>query len=119
MKRPGYEADRQVLMIRDLATGQVRALTEAWDRSVGSIAWATDGRVALRHRRRRAGDARCSASMRQTGKVTRLTGEGHVSAVAVVPKGAVVAMNSLVAPDDYLHDLEAEAGAALDERQRR
>ena len=37
----------------------------------------------------------------QTGKVQRLTGEGHVSAVAVVPKGAVVAMNSLVAPDDY------------------
>jgi dipeptidyl aminopeptidase/acylaminoacyl peptidase len=35
MKRPGYEADRQVLMVRDLASGTVRALTESWDRSVG------------------------------------------------------------------------------------
>ncbi|HEX8216332.1 MAG TPA: S9 family peptidase, partial [Allosphingosinicella sp.] len=44
MRRPGFEADRQVLYLRDLRTGQVRALTEAWDRSVGSIAWAPDGR---------------------------------------------------------------------------
>ena len=45
MKRPGYEADRQVLMLRDLASGQARALTEGWDRSVGSIAWAPDGKT--------------------------------------------------------------------------
>ena len=44
MARPGYEADRQVLMLRDLASGQVRPLTQAWDRSVGSIEWAKDGR---------------------------------------------------------------------------
>jgi dipeptidyl aminopeptidase/acylaminoacyl peptidase len=35
MARPGYESDRQVLQLRDLATGQVRPLTQAWDRSVG------------------------------------------------------------------------------------
>ena len=33
MARAGYEADRQVLMLRDLATGQTRALTGKWDRS--------------------------------------------------------------------------------------
>ncbi|MCE3590595.1 hypothetical protein LXJ59_28825, partial [Escherichia coli] len=44
MKRPGYESDRQVLMLRDLATGQVRALTEGWDRSVGSITWSPDSK---------------------------------------------------------------------------
>ena len=32
-------------MLRDLATGQARALTERWDRSVGSIAWAPDGKT--------------------------------------------------------------------------
>src|SRR4030095_14326579 len=47
MARPGYEADRQVLKIRDLATGQVRAVTANWDRSVGSIAWAKDGKSIL------------------------------------------------------------------------
>src|SRR5207237_10572942 len=44
MARPTYEADRQVLMLRDLATGQTRAVTQNWDRSVGSIAWARDGK---------------------------------------------------------------------------
>src|SRR5205823_9311436 len=47
MARPGYEADRQVLMLRDLATGTTRALTQGWDRSVGSIAWSPDGRSLL------------------------------------------------------------------------
>ena len=44
MARAGYEADRQVLMLRDLATGRVRPLTQGFDRSVGSIEWAPDGR---------------------------------------------------------------------------
>ena len=47
MARPTYEADRQVLQLRDLATGQTRALTQAWDRSVGSIEWARDGKSIL------------------------------------------------------------------------
>ena len=44
MKRPGYESDRQVIQLRDLATGKVTALTENWDLSVGSLAWTPDGR---------------------------------------------------------------------------
>src|SRR5947209_11792144 len=44
MARPGYEADRQVLMLRNLATGQTRAVTQNFDRSVDSIAWAPDGK---------------------------------------------------------------------------
>jgi dipeptidyl aminopeptidase/acylaminoacyl peptidase len=47
MARAGYEADRQVLMLRDLATGTVRPLTQSWDRSVGSIAWSKVGRSLL------------------------------------------------------------------------
>ena len=100
MKRPGFEADRQVLMVRDLASGQVRALTENWDRSVASIAWAPDGRSLYVT----ADDVQETPLFRvdaASGEVTRLTGEGHVSAVGVTPKGAVVAMNSLVAPDDF------------------
>ena len=55
-RAPTYEADRQVVQLRNLATGETRALTQAWDRSVGSIAWAPDGRSLLvtaeRHARR-------------------------------------------------------------------
>ncbi len=44
MKRPGFESDRTVLMLREIATGKTRALTEGWDRSVGSIAWTPDSK---------------------------------------------------------------------------
>src|SRR3546814_10068243 len=33
MARPGYEADRLVLMLRDLESGATKKLTDAWDRS--------------------------------------------------------------------------------------
>ena len=41
MARATYEADRLVLKLMDLKSGKVTALTEKWDRSVGSLAWAT------------------------------------------------------------------------------
>jgi dipeptidyl aminopeptidase/acylaminoacyl peptidase len=100
MKRPGYESDRQVVQLRDLATGQVRPLTEGFDRSVGSIAWAPDGRSlfvtaddTLEHPVYRVDVA--------TGQVTRLTGDGHFDNVRALPGGALLAtMNSIMAPDD-------------------
>ncbi|WP_228766500.1 S9 family peptidase [Pelagerythrobacter aerophilus] len=44
MARPGYEADRLVIHLRNLATGETRALTESFDRSFGSLAWTPDSR---------------------------------------------------------------------------
>ena len=100
MRRPGYEADRQVLTVRDLASGQTVSLTERWDRSVGSIAWAPDSRSLYVT----ADDTQETPLFRvdaATGQVTRLTQAGHVSAVAVTPAGVVVAMDSLTAPGDF------------------
>ncbi|MEO6774325.1 MAG: S9 family peptidase [Kofleriaceae bacterium] len=45
MTRPGFESDRTRLAIIDLATKRLRVVTEAWDRSVGGIEWAKDGRT--------------------------------------------------------------------------
>ena len=100
MKRPGYEADRLVVMLRDLASGQVRPLTEAWDRSVGSIAWSVDSRT-LYVTADDVQDVPLFAVDAASGKVTRLTKAGHVAGVSVTARGAVVALDSLVAPDDY------------------
>ena len=100
MARAGYEADRQVLMLRDLSSGQVRPLTQGWDRSVGSIAWARDGRSILVT----AEDTLETPVWRvdvATGRVTRLTGEGHAGNVHELPGGAVLfTSNSITAPDD-------------------
>lgn len=100
MRRPGYEADRQVLMLRDLATGRMTSLTEKWDRSVGSIAWAPDSRSLYVT----ADDTQETPLFRvdaKTGQVTRLTQQGHVGAVAVTPTGPIIALDSLTAPADF------------------
>lgn len=100
MARPTYEADRQVLMLRDVASGQVRALTQNWDRSVASIEWAKDGRSILVT----AEDTLEMPVFRvdvASGKVTRLTGEGTYGNVHALESGGLVAtMNSIARPDD-------------------
>jgi dipeptidyl aminopeptidase/acylaminoacyl peptidase len=100
MKRPGYEADRQVVQLRNLATGQVRALTEGWDRSVGSLAWAKDGKSLIVT----AGDVLDDPAFRvdvATGKVTRLTQAGTAGNIMpLADGGAILTINSLQAPDD-------------------
>ncbi len=101
MARPTYEADRQVVMVRDLATGQVRPLTQAWDRSAGSLEWAADGRSLLVT----AEDTLEGPIFRvdiASGKVTRLTGDGNYGNVHALAGGGMTAtMNSIMAPDDF------------------
>ena len=100
MARPTYEADRQVVMLRNLATGQIRSLTQKWDRSVGSIAWAKDGRSLLVT----AEDTLEAPLWRvdvATGQVSRLTQDGHAgNVVALADGGALFTLNSIRAPDD-------------------
>ena len=100
MARPTYEADRQVVQLRDLRTGQTRALTQAWDRSVGSITWAADGRSLLVT----AGEVLDEPVFRvdvASGRVTRLTQGGTAGNVVPLRDGGLLyTLNSLQAPDD-------------------
>ncbi len=43
MARPGYESDRNRVVVMDWATGERRVLTEDWDRSPGALEWTSDG----------------------------------------------------------------------------
>ena len=100
MARPTYEADRLVVKLRDLATGNVRALTASWDRSAGSIAWSKDGKSIIVD----AQDVMENPLFRidvASGRVTRLTGEGTAHNAVPLADGSVVyTMNSIKAPDD-------------------
>ena len=100
MRRAGYEADRYVVTVRDLATGKTVSLTERWDRSPASLQWAPDSRSLYVT----ADDTQETPLFQvdaTTGQVTRLTGEGHVSGVAVGARNVVVGMDSLTAPGDF------------------
>ncbi len=110
MARATYEADRQVVQLRNLQTGETRALTRAWDRSVNSIAWAADGRSLLVT----AGDTLDTPVFRvdvRSGAVTRLTQSGTANNVLPLPGGgALYTLNSLQAPDDlYRLDRRGQA----------
>ncbi|MCC6409623.1 MAG: S9 family peptidase [Planctomycetes bacterium] len=43
MARPGYEADRQRVMLLDWKTGASSELCPTWDRSPSELAWSSDG----------------------------------------------------------------------------
>ena len=100
MARPTYEADRQIVQLRNLATGETRALTADWDRSAGSIAWARDGRSLLVTAQDRLDHPVFRIDAR-TGRVTRLTQGGTAGNVIPLRDGSIVyTLNSMVAPDD-------------------
>ena len=95
MARPGYEADRLVVMLRNLATGESRALTQGWDRSVTSLAWAADSKALIAT----ADDVLDHPAFSidaATGKVTRLKlapaglSEGHLGNVTPLAGGALL-----------------------------
>ena len=47
MTVPGFEADRQQVMIYERATGRRRSLTPDWDLSVDAITWTADSRALV------------------------------------------------------------------------
>lgn len=101
MARPGYEADRQMVMLKDLVSGKTSALTANWDRSVGALAWAKDSKSLLAV----AQDGMENPLFRidLKGKVTRLTERGTIADFAALPKGGVLyAINSLSGPNDLV-----------------
>lgn len=125
MARPGYESDRQVLMLRDLSSGTTRALTQGWDRSVGSIAWTSDSKSlvvttqdTLDHPVFRVDAA--------SGRVTRLTQSGTANNVIPLADGSIIyTLNGIQGPDDLyrmtakgkatrLTSVNAEKDGALD-----
>lgn len=93
MARPGYEADKLTVMLRELATGRVRALTTQWDRSAGSLAWTPDSRWIVAT----AGDVLDTPAFRidpASGKVERLDlmagNEAHIGDVVPLAGGDLV-----------------------------
>ena len=93
MARPTYEADRQVIMLRNLESGVTTALTQDFDRSFGSIAWTPDSRWIVAT----AQDVLDTPAFRidpRTGAVERLDlmagNEAHIGNVTPLSSGNVL-----------------------------
>lgn len=109
MERAGFEADRLRIVLRSWGSGGVageaRVLTQAWDRSVGSMFFAPDGRSLYVT----AGDIGNVPLFRVSvtdGQVTRLVGDGHVRSPGLAGDRLVFARDDLDSPVDlYSVDL--------------
>ncbi|MEN9718205.1 MAG: hypothetical protein RIQ99_1083, partial [Pseudomonadota bacterium] len=119
MARAGYEADRLVVQLINLQTGEHRALTQGWDRSAGSIAWTPDSRALLVT----AEDVMDVPAFRidiASGKVDRLTlatkgqNEGHLSNLTPLADGRLLYTRDGVArPAEVFVAEPGKAGTAL------
>ena len=97
MARPGFEADRLVVHLMDVATGQTRALTGGWDRSADSLQWSPDGRT-IYVTAGDVGQTRLFGVDVRSGDVVPMTGPGHVGAFDLTPTGFVFSRDALDSP---------------------
>ena len=99
MARPGYEADRYRIVLRDWPDGPTRVLTEAWDFSVASLGWSKDGKKLLATAPNK-GQTSLFAVDAATGKADTLVGPGTVAGFAPLGDGVVFERNTLTSPTE-------------------
>jgi dipeptidyl aminopeptidase/acylaminoacyl peptidase len=99
MSRPGYEADKQTVVVRDWPDGRDRRLTDGWDRSAESLAWSPDGRT-LYVTAEDTGQRGLFAVDVATGSVRAIVDRGHVSHVRAVGDRIFYVLDSLDGPAD-------------------
>lgn len=110
MRRPKFEADKQNVIVRDVATGKERTLSEGWDRSASSLAWSSDGKT-LYVTADDLGQHGVFALNVGGGEVTKVFSLGNVSQLAVAANGLVVAYDSLLSASDvYLLPFDGKGG---------
>ncbi|MGD2218347.1 MAG: S9 family peptidase, partial [Gemmatimonadales bacterium] len=97
MARPGYESDRFRIVLKSWPDGEVRVLTEGWDRSPGSITWSPDGRTILATAGN-IGNVSLFAIDVRTGDPTVLVREGHVRSPSFADGRIVFGMDHLRSP---------------------
>lgn len=108
MKRPGFEADRFWIQLRDLATGKVTTLAGDWDRSVSSMKWSKDGK-SLYAVAQDVGRTKLFRVDVKTGKVTSMSKDGRIDAFFETPKGFVFLKSGLNNPSQlYVAKPEAK-----------
>ena len=108
MQRPGFEADRFRIMVREWPTGETRALTPDWDRSAGSITVSPDGKTVYAT----AGDVGqvgLFAIDVASGAVTTLLTDGHVRSPALAGDRIVFGRDTLKSPVE-LYSIPAKGG---------
>ncbi|MFN4289354.1 MAG: prolyl oligopeptidase family serine peptidase [Permianibacter sp.] len=110
MARPGFEADKLSVMLRDRKTGAVRNLSEGFDRSLGSLKWSADSKT-LYGTGDDSGQHTLFSVNVGSGKWTRLVSKGFVGGFDLAGKDIVYAYDNLKLPAE-LFKISASGGKA-------
>jgi dipeptidyl aminopeptidase/acylaminoacyl peptidase len=97
MERPGYEADRFRIILRDGPHGEDRVLTQDWDRSVGSMTFSPDGKTLL-VTAQNLGNTSLFAVDVASGTVREILHEGTVRSPSYAGQRIVFGMDHLRSP---------------------
>ena len=107
MSRPGFEADRFRIMVRELATGATRELAPDWDRSPSSIAYSKDGAFIYANAQDR-GEKTLWRFDVKTGTPEKLAGGGTIGSFDPGAGTIVFARDSLKSPNELFALLGGE-----------
>ena len=97
MSRPGFEADRYRIMLRDLRSGATRELAPDWDRSAQGLAFSADGK-SLYTRADDLGHRRLFWVQLGSGRVKAISGDGSVAEFSAGAGQVVFAREHLASP---------------------
>ncbi len=99
MKTPDFEADRFRVVLMTWPGGPARVLTEAWDRSPGTIAWAPDGR-SLYATAENLGQNSLFTIDASTGRARVVVEKGAMAAFQPSGERVVYGLNTLTRPTE-------------------
>ncbi|WP_210418800.1 alpha/beta hydrolase family protein [Aliikangiella coralliicola] len=106
--RPGYEADRFEVIIRNIRTGKISRITQNWDRSFNSLQFSKDDRSLYLTGNHSGIKALWKLDIK-TGKKIQINQEGAVVGVTVSDDKIVFAKDSLKSPVQlYSSDLDGK-----------
>jgi dipeptidyl aminopeptidase/acylaminoacyl peptidase len=97
MRRAGFEADRFRIVLRSWPDGAERVLTEAWDRSPGSLVFSADGGT-IYATAADVGEVALFAVDTASGEVRRLVAGGHVRSPQVAGARLVFGRDTFTSP---------------------
>jgi dipeptidyl aminopeptidase/acylaminoacyl peptidase len=95
--RPGFESDRFHLVLMNVKTGVKRPLTQRWDRSISSFAWARDGKT-LFATTDHLGQHPVWSIDADTGRTAAITGAGQVDSFSIGAQKVYYTQNDLADP---------------------
>ena len=103
MERPGFEADRNRVMIFDRATGKIQELTKGLDQTAHSATWMPDSKSMIFMSEHRGTNQLFKSNLGDEGTKQITSGMANYSLYGISPNGktALISVTNMIRPAEY------------------